>query len=495
MKRLTGWLAVFRASLKRELAAIEALGRAMVEIDIKRRARDRAIGIRYARHRNRLIKELDKIGVSEVAFCRTLGRGHSLSTMHRRMRLASTENWDRYVRKRRERGDDGAFRAAYLAVDRSDRDETEKRPTPSHCASDDDDPDHLVLHGDARDLLRTRPTGSVQVAITSPPYWPARRLYIPDDPNQIGMEPTLEEYLDHLMAIFTEVKRVLRDDGVCWVLLDDAISEAPYRYAAQSYHSSRSPLKEATQINITTQDTRYLAPAGDWLDIPGRFARAMQSIGWRWRDTIIWSKGSAGRKESTSSRCRRNYELLFMFTKNASDYWYDQDPLRIASAGGQPHSVRRGSARSPGWEGQMKPRKDGLLKGYTIPGKHKDGTLRRDGDRDFRVWSNPLGRIHDAVWYCPPKGWRGVHSSAMPEKLVENCLLLTGRPGGTVMDPFGGSGTVSAVAKRMGFRSIYIDRHFPSVEEARSRLATTHRDDDEFVVANDNAPRTTLAGD
>jgi hypothetical protein len=75
MKRLTGWLAVFRASLKRELAAIEALGRAMVEIDIKRRARDRAIGIRYARHRNRLIKELDKIGVSEVAFCRTLGRG------------------------------------------------------------------------------------------------------------------------------------------------------------------------------------------------------------------------------------------------------------------------------------------------------------------------------------------------------------------------------------------------------------------------------------
>jgi hypothetical protein len=216
----------------------------------------------------------------------------------------------------------------------------------------------------------------------------------------------------------------------------------------------------------------------------------MQANGWHWPDTIIWEKGANGRKESTQTRCRRNFEVLFMFTKSASGYWYYPDPLRIPLASNVPETARRGSAITHGWDGQSKPRKDGLRKGYTTPGRHKSDTLRRDGDRDHRVFSNPLGRICDAIWHIPPRGWRGIHSSAMPEKLVENCLLLTCPPHGVVLDPYGGSGTVSAVAKKLRLKSIYIDRHAPFVEEAQKRLAGVQPDD--MGAANDNQPVTSV---
>ena len=197
----------------------------------------------------------------------------------------------------------------------------------------------------------------------------------------------------------------------------------------------------------------------------------MQAIGWRWRDQIIWDKGSLGRKESTSNRCRRNYEIVLMFTKHASEYWYDQDPLRIPLVSKRAHEVTRHSTHSPG-RGHGKSRKDGLANQYRVPGRHKDGLRRRDGDHiAHRVFSNVLGRVCDAIWLIEPEGWRGTHSAAMPERLVQNCLLLSCPPGGTALDPFGGSGTVSKVAKQLGWRSIYIDRHEPYVQEAKQRLA------------------------
>jgi DNA modification methylase len=485
--KLTGWLGTYLSALQAEVSAIEAMGNDHVELDIRVRTRDRRLGEGYAMNRNRLIAELDANGLSEMEFCRRLGRGHSLSTMYRRMKLVPDEAWQRYLRLRRERGNDGHFSLEYAVHLASGASETSSRPTPTQSVSVTDDPNHLLIHGDALVELRKRLAKSVHCVVTSPPYWPARRLYVPDDPHQIGLEPTLEEYLHRVVTqIFGEVYRVLRDDGVCWVLLDDAISEKPYTYAKQSYHPNRSSLKESTETDVRTQDTSYLAPIGDWLDIPGRFARAMQAIGWHWRDTIIWNKGASGRKESTSSRCRRNFEFVLMFTKAPPGrYWYYPDPLRIPLSGNQPHSVVRGSARTRGWE-DAGPRKDGLVKGYTTPGRHKDGTLRRDGDRNYRVFSNPLGRLCDAVWTIPPEGWRGVHSSAMPEQLARNCLLLTCPSDGIVLDPFGGSGTVSKVAKELGLRSISIDRHEPFVVEARQRLTATSEYDD--GAANDNAP-------
>ena len=132
----------------------------------------------------------------------------------------------------------------------------------------------------------------------------------------------------------------------------------------------------------------------------------MMDDGWFWRDLIIWDKGALGRKESTDSRCRHNFEYILMFALSASDYWYNQDALRVPLSGGQPYSVTTG----------------------TTPGRHKSGILRRDGDRDFRIASNPLGRVHDAVWHIPPVELSGSHSAAFPDELVRRCLLLGAPP-------------------------------------------------------------------
>jgi hypothetical protein len=261
-KKFTGWLASFQTSLQREIAAIEAMGRDLVEIDIKRRARDRRLGKRYARHRNRLIQELDKQGISEAEFCGSLGRGQSLSMMYRRMKLVPDDAWARYLANRRARGDDGHFDLPYAVFLAQDTTATRSQPlrTPSATESvsatteGDDDPDHEVICGYAQEVLRGRADTSVHVVVTSPPYWPARRLYIPDDLDQIGLEPKLETYLERMMETFGEVHRVLRDDGVCWIVLDDAISERPYRYSVQSYNFLGQP-KDPRHFQVLTQDT------------------------------------------------------------------------------------------------------------------------------------------------------------------------------------------------------------------------------------------------
>ena len=148
----------------------------------------------------------------------------------------------------------------------------------------------------------------------------------------------------------------------------------------------------------------------------------------------------------------------------------DQDALRIPLAGGQPYSVNTG---------------------YSTPGRHKPGVLRKDGDRDFRVASNPLGRVADAVWHIPPSGGYGSHSASFPEELVRRALLLTAPhremlPIATVIDLYGGSWHRLGVAKKMGLRSIYIDSNPIYTAEARQRVLITERDPGDPGVANDN---------
>ena len=167
---------------------------------------------------------------------------------------------------------------------------------------------------------------------------------------------------------------------------------------------------------------------------------------------------------------------MLFFTRSASGYWYNQDALRIPLAGGQPYSVNTG---------------------YSTPGRHKPGVLRKDGDRDFRVASNPLGRVADAVWHIPPSGGYGSHSASFPEELVRRALLLTAPPSDlppivTVIDIYGGSGTVSAVAKKMGLKSIYIDPNQFYAAEAQQRVLAAQPDQG---VANDNLTTAMRAGD
>ena len=363
------WLANLKADLMRRDAAIRKLDRTKIEIDKQARALDVEWAEEYVRHRPRLIEILDKLGIKEWHWCGTLGRGFSYSTVMRRIQIL--KGYTDYLRRRDEVGDNGFFGREYAAsLARPEKPETatNSRPTRPQIAGETPapNPDHLFLTGKAHVEQRKLPPRSVQVCITSPPYYPGRRLYRmladgtipPPTPDDIGHEPTLDEYHDHVVRRdFRELKRVLRHDGVVFVVLDDVIANPASSYDEQTYHSRRTNMKLRSQVGFRSQDTTYLRPQGNWLGLPWLFAAAMMDDGWFWRDTIIWDKGPLGRKESTENRCRHNFEFALMFTKSASSYWYNQDALRIPLAGDQPYSVTTGytllDATSPAFCAEM----------------------------------------------------------------------------------------------------------------------------------------------
>jgi DNA modification methylase len=455
---LTPFLIARQLWLREQIAKVNCSDANRAERDILARQIDCQIAEAYVQDRLRIIAECDECGITEMQYCATLGKGSSLKSMLRRIQLLKA-GYDTYVQERRKVGNDGTYSLEYAVHLATHKSKTKSRSTrTSNAGGTFDERRHLILVGDALVVLRTLEAKSIQVVVTSFPYWPARRWYGPEgtlpSADDLGFEPTLDEFLAHLMLIFSEIKRVLRDDGVLFVVCDDTVSQFGKEYGVQRYDRGRAETKLADQITLRSQNTTYLLPKGNWLGAPEAFRQAMMKEAWLSRDIIIWSKGALGRKESTSSRCRHNYEFVLMFTKTSA-YYYDQDALRIPLAG---------------------------ARGYTVPGV-KLGILRSDSGRDYRIESNPMGRIADAVWEIPPEGWRGDHSAVFPEQLVRNCLLLTARPDCCVLDPFGGSGTVSAVALQMGLRSVYIDQSPVYAEEARQRLRTTNPDPG---PANDN---------
>ena len=487
------WLDAHRDELVRRDAAIRKLDRTKVEIDIQARLLDVEWAKLYVRRRPRLIEELDKRGIKEWQWCRTLGPGLAYPTIMRKIQIL--KGCDDYLRRRDEVGDNGLYGrdyAAYLARPEKPDDATSSRSTRTSIVGETaPDPAHQFITGKAHLILRKMPPNIIQCCVTSPPYWPARRLYgmladgtIPlPTPADIGFEPTWQGYLRHVVwRDFHELKRVMRPDGVVFVVIDDVIANPSSIYGKQRYHEGRA-IQNPAQINLRTQDTTKMRPKGNWLGLPYRFAEAMVTDGWFWRDLIVWDKGSHGRKESTDNRCRHNYVYILMFTLTATDYWYNQDALRIPLSGGKAYTVN--------------------ARGYGIS-RGKPDVLRRDGeqdgDRDFRAASNPLGRVCDAVWYIPPvSSPNGSHSASFPEELARRCLLLGAPPRdmepiATVLDPYAGTGTVSAVAKQLGLKSVYIDSNPFYTAEAQQRVLGTKRDPD-LGVANDNLVSAMRAGD
>jgi DNA modification methylase len=260
----------------------------------------------------------------------------------------------------------------------------------------------IFVTGDALIELPKITAKSVNVVITSPPYWPAKRAY---GGQGIGFEPTLTDYIENLVAVFRATKRLLRDDGVLWLSIDD------------SY-----------------QDGRLLF-------IPARLALAMQDDGWICRAEVVWSKKGGGRPDSVSNRPIKDIEKVLMLTKRRNGYHYDGDPIRIP-----------------------------LKYPYSVPGRKKLGTYRRDYDRTERIWSNPMGRSSGSVWEIAPSSFQGVHTATMPEELVRRCLLISCPENGLVLDPFGGAGTTALVALKLGHRAILIEINGAYVAEAKARI-------------------------
>ncbi len=296
-----------------------------------------------------------------------------------------------------------------------------------------------ILIGRAQDQLQNIADNSVRVCVTSPPYWGLRDYGMAD---QLGLEQNPHEYIDALVEVFTQVRRVLTDDGTLWLNLGDS-----YAGSGKGGGGTYAETRRGWQNIPATRGTN-LKPK-DLVGIPWRAAFALQAAGWWLRQDVIWNKPNV-MPESTRDRCTRSHEYLFMLTK-AAKYFYDQDAIR-----------------EPVAESSIKRAEYGLRTDRPSA-KTSDGGIDTGKMGERFVPAN--GRNKRSVWTIPPARFAGAHFAVMPEALVEPCVLAGSQPGDTVLDPFAGSGTVGVVALRHGRNFIGTELNPDYAELCRDRIA------------------------
>jgi DNA modification methylase len=285
-------------------------------------------------------------------------------------------------------------------------------------------------HGDSLTVARTLTDGSVNSIVTSPPYFGLRDY---GEPGQYGLEASPAEYVEAMRALFSELRRVLADDGTLWLNIGD------------SYYSGKgSPTQPDLKNEARRPPARVLdKPGAGWakpknlLGIPWRVAFALQDDGWSLRNAIVWHKPNA-MPESVTDRLSGRYETVFLFSKKPR-YWFDLDPIREPQS---PVSVARAQRRNATG-------KEGRTEAYY---GNPPGGLVDQSNRDTSVGKNP-----GDVWSIAVSRFPGSHFATMPPALAERCILAGCKPGGTIFDPFSGSGTTGMVAAQHGRKYVGID--------------------------------------
>lgn len=267
-----------------------------------------------------------------------------------------------------------------------------------------DDCVQIVLGDTRRELLQI-PDDTFQCCITSPPYWGLRDY---DYQGQIGAEDTVDEYVQHIVSVFREVRRVLREDGTLWLNIGDSYTSGGRKW--------RAPDKKNPARGMAYRpDTPEGLKSKDLIGVPWRLAFALQQDGWYLRSDIIWNKPNC-QPESVKDRPTRSHEYLFLLTKS-DNYFYDHEAIREPTNG----------------NGQFKNRR--------------------------------------SVWNINTEGFKGAHFAVFPPKLVTLCLLAGSQPGAMVLDPFFGSGTVGVVCKQTQRRCVGIEMKKDYVGIAQSRIS------------------------
>jgi DNA modification methylase len=316
-----------------------------------------------------------------------------------------------------------------------------------------------VQEGDCLELLRGLPDGCVNCCVTSPPYWSLRDYGVS---GQYGLEPTLDEYVAGMAAVFGEVRRVLRDDGTAWVNLGDS-----YTSGDRQGHGTRAGYKQQTNrgMNGDADPPRCATPDGlkqkDLCGIPWRVAFALQADGWYLRSDIIWAKPNP-MPESVTDRPTRSHEYVFLLTKSAR-YWYDADAIREPLADGTP-----GRLGQPGLDSQRGGFKTEEYQA-NHPGRKQVDNSPADILRHMRD-SGMSSRNKRDVWQIATQPYPEAHFATYPEALVRPCIRAGCPPDGLVLDPFAGSGTTGLVAVQEGRRFLGMELNPEYAAMARRRI-------------------------
>lgn len=294
----------------------------------------------------------------------------------------------------------------------------------------------VILSGDALLTLKTLPPAYAHTCVTSPPYYGLRDYGVK---GQLGLEKTVDEYIENLVEVFREVWRVLRPDGTLWLNMGDS-------------YATRSGPQAPTNTRNSNGHTEKRVPAGykykDLMGIPWALAFALRADGWHLRDDIIWHKTNA-MPEAVTDRPTRAHEYIFLLTKEPR-YYYDADA--IAEPCG-----KKGNARSF--------RGGGAYTGHAS----FDNDAEHDRDTHGNT-ENELGtRNKRDVWSVATAQFKEAHYATFPPELIRPCILAGCPAGGMVIDPFFGSGTTGEVAlqEERDFTGIELNPEYIAIAERR----------------------------
>lgn len=353
-----------------------------------------------------------------------------------------------------------------------------------------------ICIGDSREILKAQPDESVHCVVTSPPYWGLRDYgtgtWEGGDPvcdhgvsrwegpkqtqgaqsghaskadklareqcgrcgairvdNQLGLEQTPQEYVDNMVGLFREVRRVLRKDGTCWVNLGDS-----YHGGGSTTSTGQNTRLYEAKSTLQSRHTegscaRLPKPRGyegfkpkDLVGIPWRVAFALQADGWYLRQDIIWAKPNP-MPESVTDRCTKAHEYIFLLTK-AEKYWFDHKAIKEDGVCPAGTKGAKGSAERASQFGVN-----------SRPPEYKV----YDGKRNKR-----------SVWTVTTKPFKGAHFATFPPDLIQPCILAGCPEGGTVLDPFGGAGTTGMVALKHRRNAILIELNPEYAYMAQTRI-------------------------
>ena len=303
---------------------------------------------------------------------------------------------------------------------------------------------NYILEGSVFDRLKDIEDESIQCVVTSPPYWGLRDY---GEHEQLGLEETPEEFVDNLVKMFREVKRVLRKDGTIWLNLGDSYFSQGTNMDRNWDNRQKNFSKGKPKINLN----HNILKQKDLCGIPWRVAFALQSDGWYLRQDIIWHKPNP-MPESVQDRCTKAHEYIFLLTKSAK-YFYDVDAVR------EPVSEISLKRAEYGWDCDRPSTKNASMNGKGIHTK-------KMGNR----FVNPDGRNKRSVWTITTKPYKEAHFATFPPELPELCIKAGSREGDIVLDPFFGSGTTGWVAQRLGRKWIGVELNPEYIKIAEKRF-------------------------
>ncbi len=380
-----------------------------------------------------------------------------------------------------------------------------------------------IIIGDSLSVLRTFPDESVHCCVTSPPYWGLRdygtATWTGGDPDcdhlegayrgdegertwdggpvhggkkyykhlcakcearrtddQLGLEDTPEEYIEKMVKVFAEVKRVLRSDGTLWCNIGDC-----YAGSNMIGGTNSKEIGKHKERMIPLRNTGAV-PKGlktkDLCGMPWRLAFALQSDGWYLRSDIIWHKPNP-MPESVTDRPTKSHEYLFLLSKSAR-YFYDAEAIKEPAKGWNESRFEDGKNAiiHPNVGKKRKPA------GWNT-GNGSHGTIHRDGRAKEVEYTNGIAETRNkrTVWTIPTHKFPGAHFAVFPPALIEPCILAGCPRDGIVLDPFMGAGTTAIVALKHGRHYVGIELKPEYAEMARNRIKHGTVDAEEIYAA------------